>query len=688
MAAAAAFAVVFALSVQPFLFRWPEWMVAYAAPAERFRPGAVAVPFFVAVAGAGIAGAYVSLRLLEGGRTVLALVNAAVGLFLWAAIWALTWNEYFHIGSWAQYHAGRAVPLALAPDFRGAMNLAGLVQGAVGLGLTAFVVVAGRRARAAAAIQPDPAAEDWRELVDGPGGTGPRAPPVVEGGRIGGTRPGDGLPLAPIVATPLPEVPRAIARAREAQAAWARLPVKERCRLVAAAGERLLAGSEEAARLLEAENGRPVAESYYFEILPNQDLFRFWLRHAPALLRGERVPIDPLVFPGKRGVVERLPRGVVLVIAPWNLPLSLPLRTAIPALLAGNAVVLKPSEYAARTGALLGRIFHEALPPGVFQVLQGAGEVAAAAVEAGVDFVSFTGSPRTGRAVAEAAARRLTPVALELGGKDAALVLADADLERAANGIVWGAFANAGQNCAAVERCYVVREVAGRFVALLRERIGSLRIGPGGEGEVDVGPLTTGAQEALVLEQLREARERGAEVEGGGRAGAGRFVAPALVIDPPGELALSREETFGPVLPVYRVADVEEAVRRANASPYGLTASVWTRDVRAGERIARRLQAGVVTVNNHAFTGGLPGAPWSGVRGSGSGITNGPEALRELTRPRFVLADRSRRPRELWWHPYDATALALGRGLVRLRSRGGGKLAALRQVIGAALRRR
>jgi acyl-CoA reductase-like NAD-dependent aldehyde dehydrogenase len=686
--AAAAFAVVFALSVQPFLFLWPEWMYAYAAPVERLRPAAVAVPFFVAVAGAGIAGAYLALRLLEGGRTVLAVLNAAFGFFLWAAIWSLTWDEYFHIGTWAEYHAGRAVPLALAPGFQRAMNLAGIVQAATGLGLAAFVVVAGRRARATAAVQPDPSPGDWREVLGGPTLAGPPAPPVVEGGRIGGTRPADGLPLAPILATPLPEVPRAIARAREAQAAWARLPVKERCRRVAAAGERLLAASDEAARLLEAEIGRPVAESYFFELIPNHDLFRWWIRHVPALLRAEPVPLDPRMFPGKRGVVERVPRGVVLVIAPWNLPLSLPLRTAIPALLAGNAVVLKPSEYAARAGALLGRLFHEVLPPGVFQVLQGNGEVAAAALEAGVELVSFTGSPRTGRAVAEAAARRLTPVALELGGKDAALVLADADLERAANGIVWAAFANAGQNCAAVERCYVVREVADRFVALLRERIARLRTGPGGEGEVDLGPLTTGAQEALVREQLRQARERGAEVEGGGPPGAGRFVTPALVIDPPEELALTREETFGPVLPVFPVADVEEAVRRANSSPYGLTASVWTRDLRTGERLARRLQAGVVTVNNHAFTGGLPGAPWSGVRGSGPGITNGPEALRELTRPRFVLVDRSRRPRELWWHPYDATALALGRGLVRLRARGGGKLAALRQVLGAVRRRR
>jgi acyl-CoA reductase-like NAD-dependent aldehyde dehydrogenase len=686
--AATAFAVVFALSVQPFLFRWPDWMVAYATPAASLPPGRVALPFFVAVAGAGLAGAYVSLRLLENGRAWLAVLNAGFGLFLWATLWSLTWDEYFHVGTWAEYHEGRAVPLALANGFSTAMNVAGLVQAVAGLGLAAFVVTAGRRARATAAVQPDPVALDWRGVAEGPVLAGGPAPAVVEGGRIAGIRPVDGLPLAPILATPVPDVPAAIERARAAQVAWARLPVRERARRVATAGKLLLASSEEAARLIEAENGRPVAESYFFELIPNDDLFRYWTRRAETLLRAEAVPIDPLAFPAKRGVVERVPRGVVLVVSPWNLPLSLPLRPAIPALLAGNAVVLKPSEHTARCGALLGRIFGELLPPGVFQVIQGGGEVAQAAIEAGVDFVSFTGSPRTGRLVAEAAARRLTPVGLELGGKDAAIVLADADLERAANGIVWGAFANAGQNCAAVERCYVVREVADRFLALLRERMAALRPGPGGEGAVDVGPLTTPAQQARVLEQLREARERGADVTGGERAGPGLWVHPALVVDPPEELALVREESFGPVLPVFRVADPEEAVRRANASAYGLTASVWTRDLRAGERLARRLQAGVITVNNHAFTGGIPGAPWSGVRGSGAGVTNGPEALRELTRPRFVLVDRSRRTRELWWHPYDATAVALGRGMLRLRGANGHRFAALRQVLGAARKRR
>lgn len=685
--AGAVFSVVFALSVQPFLFVWPDWMYAYAMPAVRFPPAAASLPFFVAVAGAGLAGSYVSLRLIERGRSGLALLNAVVGLFLWGTVWGATWEPYFAIGTWAEYHDGTAIPLAGAKGFQKAMKAAGLVQVATGLGLAAFVVVAGRRARTVAEVQPDPVALDWRGIGEEPVRSDRPAAAVVERGRIGGTRPIDGLPLAPILATPLPDVRRVLARAREAQATWARMPIRERAKRIAAAGKRLLAASEEQVRLIEAENGRPVAESYFFELLPDDDLFRFWTRRAEVLLRPDGLALDPLLFPGKRGVIERIPRGVVLVVSPWNLPLALPLRTAVPALLAGNAVLLKPSEHTARCGAFLGRVFNETLPLGVFQLLQGDESVAQAAIDAGVDYISFTGSPRTGRRVAEAAARRLTPVALELGGKDAAIVLADANLERAANGIVWAAFANAGQNCAAVERCYVVRKVADRFLALLRERVDALRSGPGGDGAVDVGPLTTLAQRAVVLEQLREARERGARVIGGRWAGPGLFVRPALVLDPPEELALSRDETFGPVLAVYPVADAEEAVRRANASAYGLTASVWTRDLRAGERLSRRLQAGVITINNHAFTGGIPGAPWSGVRGSGSGITNGADAIRELTRPRFVLVDKSRRKRELWWYPYNATALALGRGLAQLRGAGGGKLAAARQVAAAVFRR-
>lgn len=660
--AAVAFGLFFALSVQPFLFLWPDWMYAYAIPATALPPGAVAAPFFVAVAGAGCAGAYVSLHLVRAGRTGWAVANVLFGIGLWLAVWAATWEPYFHVGTWAQWQQGAALPLAEAPGFQRAMNLAGAAQGAAGIGLAAWVLVTGRRAARRAAIQPDPA-PDWRPVLDRAAAA--PFPSVVRDGAIGGTRPRDGAPLDPVAVTPIEQISALVERAREAQAAWAALPLGERARRLALLRRRFLDAAEELASLLEEENGRPRTESWIAEILPNADLFDFWSRKGPVLLQAEPVAIDPITFPGKRGAIEHLPRGVIGLVTPWNFPVALPLRTIVPALLAGNAVVWKPSEHAARSGALLHRVLAAELPEGLVCLVQGGAAQVRALVEAGVDHLSFTGSTATGRIVARLAAEKLTPVSLELGGKDAALVLHDADLDRTANGILWGAFANAGQNCAAIERCYVDVRIAPRFVELLRERTAALR-----QGE-DVGPLTTPAQVARVRAQLAEA--------GVAAEGEGAWVRPVVLVDPPGELALLEEETFGPVLPVLPVADEEEMIARANASPFGLTASVWSRDIARAEAIGRRLQAGVVTINNHAFTGGLAQAPWSGVRASGFGITNGPQTLAALTRPRFVLVDRSRSARELWWYPYDEPVLRLARALARLR--GGGGLGSLPEAI-------
>ncbi len=669
---ALAFAVFFALSVQPFLFGWPDWMYAYALPATELPPAAVAVPFFVAVAGAGAAGAYVSLQLVRGGRTGLATLNVLFGIGLWLATWAATWEQYFHIGTWAEWQQGIATPLAEAASFQLAMNVAGAAQGAAGIGLAAWVIVAGRRAKRRGRIQPDPTAGDWRSLLDAPACA--PAPSVIAGEQIGGARPGDGAPLEAVACTPADGIPALLESARSAQAAWAAVAVEERAAALVRLRRRFLRHAEALARLLEEENGRPQAESWITEIVPNGDLFDHWARRGPALLQASPVSLDPTMFAGKRGVIETLPRGVVGLITPWNFPVALPLRTIVPALLAGNAVIWKPSEHAARSAALVHRILAAELPPDLVTLVQGGAEQARRLVGAGVDQVVFVGSPQTGRAVARAAAERLTPVALELGGKDAALVLHDADIERTANGVLWGALANAGQNCAAIERCYVDRRIAPAFVEKLRDRIASLRPGE------DVGPLTTEAQRARVEAQLDEARARGVAVEAQGE---GQWLRPVLLVDPPEDLALLQDETFGPLLPIVAVDGEEEMVRRANDSAYGLTASIWSKDTARAEVLGRRLHAGVITVNNHGFTGGLPQAPWSGVRGSGGGITGGPQGLAHLTRPRFVLVDRSRAARELWWYPYDASVVRLARGLARLRS--GAGLGAIGEVIGGFL---
>lgn len=738
------FVTVFALTVQYFLFRWPGWMYSYLVPEAAYATGWVSPFFFFAVVGAGAAGASVSLHTIRAGRMNWAVVNVLFGLGTWALVWIVTWEQYFRIGTYETYHAGLAPPLAEVPSFQGAMNVVGAIQVIVGLSCAAWLVWTGNRARASARMQADPSTIEWRDIGSSRGAAPPSAAPpadergkpermhppssapavgeegleggstpesyraregrdlppaheearrqgrLIEGGMIRGIRPIDGQPLSPLRATPAAEVADIIQRARETQHAWSLIPLTDRAAILRKAARRLLERAEEVAQILEDENGRPKAESLLSEIIPSADLFSFWTTKGPLLLQGDGVPIDPLTFPKKRGVIERVPRGVVGAITPWNFPLMLPLRAVVPALLAGNAVALKPSEHAARSGAFLGSLFEGLLPPGVLQVLQGGGDVAQAMIAAGLDSLIFIGSPRTGRVVAEACAKRLTPMTLELGGKDAAIVCADAHLERTANGLVWAAFANAGQNCAAIERCYVVEEAADRLISHLRAAIDALRLGPGEEGEVDIGPLTTPAQKEIVERQLAEARERDAGLSPPRQSprGTGLFIPPALLIDPPEDLSLVRDETFGPILPVFRVKDEEEAIRRANASPYGLTVSIWSKDVTRAERLGRRIHAGVITVNNHAFTGGLAQAPWGGVRGSGFGVTNSAQMLEGLTRPRFVLVDRARGLRELWWYPYDRAALRLARGMIRLRAGGLANVGALGEIIQGFLGRR
>jgi acyl-CoA reductase-like NAD-dependent aldehyde dehydrogenase len=293
----------------------------------------------------------------------------------------------------------------------------------------------------------------------------------------------------------------------------------------------------------------------------------------------------------------------------------------------------------------------------------------------------------TGRKVAHACAEKLIPCSLELGGKDAAIVLADANLDRAANGVVWGAMMNAGQNCASVERVYVVRSVGEAFTKKVLEVVASLRPG------LDVGPLATLAQRGIVARHVDAAKAAGAKVlAGSASAGDGetREYPPTVLSVSSDETPLMSDETFGPVLPIALVDDADEAAQRANASRYGLTASVWTRDKKKGRALAKKLRAGVVTINNHGFTGALPNAPWSGHGETGWGITGSSLALDMLTRPRLVLLDRSRGKSELWWYPYTPALRNVAVAMATLRS---GKrslfarLGALFRLIGAMITR-
>ena len=478
------------------------------------------------------------------------------------------------------------------------------------------------------------------------------------------------------------EVVRIVTRARAAQPAWEGLGPSERARRLAPLKDRLLDRADAIADCLHEEVSKPTVEGLLGEVLPSADLVQYWTKAMPDLLQPTEVDFDPIAYSGKSGTIFREARGVVGVIMPWNFPVALPLRTIVPALLAGNAVVFKPSEVAPRSGALVAGLFAGLVPDGVLEIAQGGGEVGAALCSSGVDLVVFTGSVASGRAVARACAEQLIPCSLELGGKDAAIVLGDADLDRAANGIVWGGMMNAGQNCASIERVYVDKTIAEAFTAKVCAVVSSLRPG------IDVAPLATSAQRAIVEGHVETSRKTGAEVLARGAEGsAGSSPPRALRSAPDGERnsypptvvrvfgddsALMRDETFGPVLPIAVVDGVEEAIARANASRYGLTASIWTRDQKRALKLARRLHVGVVTINNHGFSGAIPAAPWGGRGETGWGITGSPLALDSLTRPRFVLVDRNRAKRELWWFPYTPalTTIASSMATLRCSSRG------------------
>jgi succinate-semialdehyde dehydrogenase/glutarate-semialdehyde dehydrogenase len=465
------------------------------------------------------------------------------------------------------------------------------------------------------------------------------------------------------------EVGRALERARAAQASWGALSYAERGRVVLRARSVVLDEVDAIAELIARESGKPATEALMMELVPTLDLMQFFARHTARLLRPEKINIGQYGLMGRSSRIVYKPLGVVGIISPWNFPWAIPLGEVVMALVAGNAVVLKPSELTPIVGMKIGEVFARAgLPDNLLTVLTGDGATGAALVEAGVDKIMFTGSVATGRRVAEAAARKLIPCVLELGGKDPMIVFEDANLEAAAQAAVWGAFANAGQACASVERCYVHERIAEKFTARVVELTRALRQGAGTREGADIGAMSSARQREIVEAHVRDAIERGARVlAGGGRGGSesGSFHEPTVVDKVDHTMELMRDETFGPVLPLMTFRAEDEVVALANDSPYGLTASVWTRDIRRGERVAERLEAGTVMVNEVLYTHGIAQTPWGGVKLSGIGRTHGRQGLLELVSARHIHVNRLARIHDLWWFNYTPRAAELFRGFAR-----------------------
>ena len=452
------------------------------------------------------------------------------------------------------------------------------------------------------------------------------------------------------------EVQAAVERARAAQPAWNARGVRARVEILREFQRRLQASKGEVARVITQEAGKPYVEALLTEVMVVLDATRFLIEEAYSLLRDRAVPHGSLAMKTKAGRLVREPYGVIGIISPWNYPFSIPSTEALAALVAGNAVVVKPSEFTSLCAVELEKLLHAAgVPQDIFQVVVGDGVTGAALIDSAIDKLVFTGSVPTGKRVAQTAAARLLPVVLELGGKDPMLVLEDADLDVASSGAVWGAFVNAGQACLSVERCYVQRTVYEQFVELCAEKTRKLRVGNGMEPEVDVGPMIHERQLRMVESHVEDARARGARVVVGGKrlseVGA-NFYAPTVLAEVNQDMRIMREETFGPVLPVMAFDNDEEAIRLANDSEFGLAASVWTRNRARGEALATRIHAGTVMVNDVVTCFGISEAPHGGVKASGVGRTHGSFGLEEMVRVKYVDAEKLPGVKRVWWYGY------------------------------------
>jgi len=452
------------------------------------------------------------------------------------------------------------------------------------------------------------------------------------------------------------EVQAAVARARSAQAAWADLGLKRRIEILRAFQNGLYRRKSGIAETITREAGKPVAEALVTEVLVVLDAARFLIDSAWGLLRDEPVPHGNLVTKLKTGSLVREPHGVIGIISPWNYPFSIPATETLAALVAGNCVVLKPSELTPLVAHELGALLHgSGVPEDVFQIIYGEGAAGAALVHSGIDKLVFTGSVGTGKRIAVAAAERLLPVVLELGGKDPMIVLEDADIDIASSAAVWGAFVNAGQACLSVERCYVHRTLYESFAKACAEKTKQLRIGDGMDPHTDVGPMIRERQVRIVEAHVEDARNRGARILAGGKrlpALGVNYYAPTVLADVKQDMRIMREETFGPVLPVMPFDEEGEAVRLANDSEYGLAASVWTRDRKRGENLSRQIHAGTVMVNDVISCFGISEAPHGGVKASGLGRTHGRFGLDEMVRVKYLDTDRVPGMKKVWWHGY------------------------------------
>ena len=458
----------------------------------------------------------------------------------------------------------------------------------------------------------------------------------------------EGIEVGRVPATACSDVKGIVQEARAAHKQWAHRSMRERAAALDSFVEVLYTQHNEVAESIARFNGKTATEALMSEVYPTLATFRFFLKKAPKALRPQSVALDAV--PGAYSRVEFEPLGVVGVISPWNFPFKLMLQDVPAALMAGNAVVIKVSEHAAAIGPIVEALLEaSSLPKGLVTLLQGGGDVGQALIASGIDKISFTGSTQTGKKVYHAAAEAMIPVTLEMGGKDAAILLADAPIDDTARGVLWGAMTNSGQVCASIETVYVPEAIKEPFVKKLSMLLETLPA-------ASLGSMNTRFQKEDVSSDVAEAKANGAMVVAIRPAGVeeGPLAMDRVVLcDVGADAALRREETFGPAVVVVGYNDLDRVIDEVNGGEFGLTTSIWTSDRPQGRRLASRLQTGAVTINEHLITPGFPEAPWSGHRGSGIGFSMSLRSLAGFSRMRYVYDDRGLIRFRFWRYPYD-----------------------------------
>lgn len=466
------------------------------------------------------------------------------------------------------------------------------------------------------------------------------------------------------------DVKRMVEEARKAFSYWSKISFRERSLWLQKVREYIRKNIDEISEIVANEKGSTKFEATISDVLPIIDLIDFYTSNTERILSTKKINLKKWGVLGKSSYIEFFPYGVIGIISPWNFPFSIPLGQIVIALMAGNTCILKPSELTPVVGLKIGEIFKEVgAPDGIVNILTGDGHTGELLVRSGVNKICFTGSTSTGKKIMAAAAENLIPVALELGGKDPMIVFEDSDIDIATSAAVYGAFFNAGQVCASIERLYIQKKIYDEFLRLMIEKTGKLRIGTE-NGKADVGAIISSNQLSKIIEHIDEAKSRNAKIHIGGEKAnnlKGYFILPTIISGVDNTFKVVRDETFGPVAPIMPFETEEEAIELANDSEYGLTASVWTKDIKRAKRVASQLEFATVMINENLITHALPQTPWGGVKKSGIGRTHGEEGLLEMVQIRHIHINKvGQKIKSPWMYPYTEEKEELINGMINL----------------------